>query len=170
MERRPPAPPAGGRISPRDRKKPVLVLDGCRSVYADWPPQTACEECGARVKSGYAGPAVGQIFRAAEGSKYLCEACARRRAGLEPGELSGHACGSKCTDDLHVELRLEEHTFQALTTEQRVVKLQEEFGPRGWTVHSVDEVPGPPMPGGPPWRIVFVATRLQGKEHHPASP
>jgi len=160
MNGRPPAAPGGGRISPRDRKKPVLMLDGRRSVFADWPPRAACEACGSGGKAGYAGPATGQIFRSGPESHYLCEQCSRRRVGLEPGELTGHACGSKCTDDVHVELRLEEHTFQALTTDQRVAKLQEEFGPRGWTVRTVEEVPGPPMPGGPPWRIVFVATRL----------
>lgn len=138
----------------------MLVLDGRRSVFADWPPDARCEVCGAGARAGYAGPATGQIFRPSTESHYACEACARRQVGLEPGELGGHACGSRCTDDRHIELRLEERSFQSLTPGQRVEKLQQEFGPRGWTVHRVDEVPGPPMPGGPPWRIEFSATRL----------
>lgn len=137
------------------------MLDGRRSVYTEWPPAARCERCGTSAASGYAGPAVGQIFRASPDSHYLCERCARQMVGLQPGELAGHACGSHCTDDLHIELRLEERSFQDLTPEQRVEKIQAELGPRGWTVLRVDEVPGPPMPGGPPWRIELTATRLR---------
>jgi hypothetical protein len=138
----------------------VLTLDGLRSVYAEWPAQAVCAACGRHPNAGYAGPATGQIFRAGPDSHYFCEGCAREKAGLTPGELTGHACGPKCTDDLHMELRLEEHAFQLLTPEQQLQHLQKEFGARGWTVRSVEEVHGPPVPGGPPWRIIFVSTRF----------
>jgi hypothetical protein len=150
------------RRTPRRADKPVLVIDGRRSVYAAWPPDAVCEACGGREEGsgGYVGPVAGREAHYPDPSmRFLCEKCARDKVGLEEGELSGHACQQGCTDDEHIEPKyLPNGVIPTLEY------FAEDYANRGWQVTEVSPEPSPASGhprtlGHTPWDVRFMARR-----------
>lgn len=138
------SPPPGtwSMIAVHDGRHMVLPLNGNRSIFAPWPPQSFCEGCGRFGSAGYVGPA--HFDRAYFPSALLhtvCEPCARSWLELRPDELTGHVCSARCSDRLHLELVDADAAtgLTAASTDAHPVVTQ--LRARGWRIADLDRPP-----------------------------
>ncbi len=152
------------RMCPRSYDKPVLPLEGRRSIHGAWPPGAVCEKCeaGATNGGGYVGPVEGDTVRyPAPETRFVCEPCARRMLGLGAKELTGHNCNERCRDFRHVDLvdELRGELESALLT-ARVARYEADYAARGWRVVDVTDAPWAPEIFGVYWAVWFEPSRI----------
>lgn len=139
------APPRGtwSMLATHDGRHVVLPLDGHRSIFAPWPPQHPCEDCGDIRPAGYVGPAsLDRVYFPSDLLRCVCEACARRWLGLGPEELTGHVCEERCTDRLHLEV-VDGSAAAGLAVGADDHPVAAGFRSRGWRIAEVGPEGGP---------------------------
>jgi hypothetical protein len=133
----------------------TLPVDGRRSVYAAWPPGAVCEKCQVAFEEGYVGPVEGDsaVFPD-QSTRFVCEGCVRSALGLRDGELEHNCQDPHCTDNVHVELRVEGRgALVSLSDAERVEHYAAEYAENGWRVTQVTDAPWAPKVIGLYWAV-----------------
>lgn len=144
-------------LCPRDRRYPVLPLEGRRCVPTPWPPNSACTVCWQRHEAGYTGPLRGDRAMFPDPRFVLvCTSCAMEALGLTSEALGGHVCHDLCTDRVHAELLDEDPSVLGLAdVEARRRAVAPAYSSTAWRVLDVSSMPGR-QPGDRPTMAVWL--------------